>query len=263
MTNRDHYYAGRSVGGPLAAAFLLLVVCQAKGQVIYSEDFSSGIPLESLTDPQFGFTAQSGDMLLGPAEYGASGLAVNGALAAEGVDNELYRFINMGSHGLIEFSADLYVPTGDYSGVGIRLFSAAPFDPNHIEFNLGSAGYFAPWESSTYPAPRNLWDSPDGMHDEWVHASVFWNQDTGENWATVSDGSGVFASPHAFYSEPVVMDAIGLELDRRYSNGGSDIRDLRVERLATVPGPAAAGPVVAAACLHVRRMRRRLRVKKG
>ena len=222
----------------LLATVFLLSPCNSMAQVIYSQNFDSGAPGDSLSSPQFGFIDESspgaGNMALGAAQHGWSGNSVIGASAAAGTLNNEFLPLALPTHGLLEFSADLYSYGADHSGVGIAFFHDQEAAADHSDFILVSEENQGNWESSTEPAPRNLWDSPVGMHDEVVHAALYWNQDTGENWATLTDGAQTWSSPHSVYAGGVLMNGIDLEIDRRFSSVGGDIDNLEVR---VVPGP--------------------------
>lgn len=233
----------------------------ATAETIYSENFDSGTPGQSLLDPQYGFTINTDpaypgpyDMHLAPSQHGWTGNSIIGSAAAEGQSNELEKFLPMPEHGVIKFSADLYAFAQD-GGVGIRLRHGTSSDPDPMSFSVGG-GFYGFWESSCETEPRGIWDSPIGMHDVPVHVALYWNQDTGENWAEVSDGVSMFASPHNFHPGSGPMNAIDLAIDRRYSNVGGDIDNLKVEAFP-VPEPASLGAFgIGIAALAFRFLRR-------
>jgi|GEM_PF-6852179 len=256
-----------SIKGNLVLAGL--VICfplRGHAQTFYSENFDSGSAGESLTDPQFGFNVYApggGDLKLGPSQHGWSGNSVIGTSATIGAENWLYKYLPLPTHGLLEFSADLYSSlTFSQQDIGMAFMPASPYPPGYSGFSLEDDQNG--WDSFDGSPTRNQWFSPAGMHDEPITGSLFWNQDTGEHWAEITDGVQSFSSEHFFDDAHRTMAGIAISCDRRYYNPtAGDIDNLRViQRDASTPEPFTMTLGLAGAGLFVqRRMRTRRRLE--
>ncbi|HTQ10264.1 MAG TPA: hypothetical protein VMI31_09355 [Fimbriimonadaceae bacterium] len=233
-------------------------------QTIYSENFDSGFAGESLTDPQYGFTSYSGDLKLGSAKHGWTGNSIIGSSGSDaGQLNLDYKFLPLPAHGLLEFSEDFFSPTLTGSStaddVAIQLFNGVPGATGN-GYDLRAEGTYWFSEDLT-PGGANYWYSPTGLHNEVVTGSIFWNQDTGEHWSEVSDGTTTFDSPHLFDPSAGPMTGIDLYIDQRDNTNPGDIDNLRViRRDASTPEPFTMSLGIAGAGLF---FRRRLRLVKG
>ena len=248
----------RSIARRVALASLALSgPFLGSAQVIYSQNFDSGTPGESLTDPQFGFTVQNngvgGDLKLGPALHGWTGNSVIGAGADNGQFNGLYKALPLPTHGIAEFSADLYSGVISSDDVGMTLFSGTPGNSDYHNFELNTYSDF--WNTDNFPYNANSFHFPAGMHSEPVHGSIFWNQDTGEHWAELSDGTETLDSPHFLAPGQSPMTSIEVWIDRRAFNanpGDFDNLEVRVIPSAT-PEPVTVSIGLAGVGLFVRR----------
>jgi len=227
----------------LLIGFLSTVSRLTFAQVVYSENFDSGANGESLTDSQFGFAVHNtngggGNLRLGPAQHGWSGRSVTGSNADPAQINFLYKALALPTHGVVEFSADMFSATLTGSltqDVGIQLLNGSP-DAGGIGFELNAVGDH--WQADNGFLPRDFWESVATMHNEPITGSIFWNQDTGEHWAEISDGSQTLDSPHLFDPELGPMTTIALYIDRRNSNvAAGDIDNLTVRNHVLTPEP--------------------------
>ncbi|MFI5385508.1 MAG: hypothetical protein ACHQ50_05235 [Fimbriimonadales bacterium] len=243
-------------------AFVLSIPFHGFAQTIYSENFDSGYVGESLTNPQFGFNVYApggGDLKLGPAQHGWSGLSMIGDSAPVYQENWLYKFLPLPTHGLIEFSADMFSSlTTSQDDIGMALIPGSPYAPGTSAFGLRD--FQNGWESTDGSPTTNVWDSPSGMHNEPVTGSLFWNQDTGEHWAEITDGVNALISPH-FFDTHGPMAGIVIFNDRRTLNPVSgDIDNLVVRGRVAAPEPFTMSLGLAGIGLFVRR---RMRAKRA
>jgi hypothetical protein len=243
------------------AGILITIAGQGIATTIYSENFDSGTPGESLTDSPFGYTLHDthgggGDLKLGLAVHGWSGNSVIGGDADFDQLNYVYKFLPIPEHGLIQFSADFYSPTlvgSETQDVGMMLSHNAPFTDGYSNVGLFSVG--PGWlteDDSSGGQAGNVWQSPPGLHNEAVRGSLFWNQDTGEHWVEIAGESGTYTSPHTYYPTSP-MNCIAIYIDRRNSNPLSgDIDNVDVE---AVPEPITLSMGVGVLGLVLRRKR--------
>jgi hypothetical protein len=222
----------------------LLNICAASwSQTLYSENFDSGTPGQSLSAAPFNWTMYNGDLRIGHAPHGWTGNSIVGSLGPAGEQSSGFIGFSATPNKVITLSADVFVSdqfTGNALGL-IDLPSGVPGYPGTGSIDISDNGT-AFWELiySTGPQDFDTWYAPSGRFiNEAVHLTLSGDETTGGFWCSLTDSVGTVTSPTFIDPNAVLFNYLQVNSDLRYGGThGLDADNLLIQASpSAVPEP--------------------------